>query len=1325
MSETRDGVDHLRIPFEKIKFGKKLETEGYGTVLEGEFDGQRVALKRLNITNLANIKAKLLAEILTISRFRQHPNLVALLGFCDEKSNEIILVYEYVGSGNLADKMRKRLTTIQRFEICLGAARGLDYLHTGVDATTPGIVHGNIKLSKILLNSDAISSKFVAKVSSYGLSKIVPGKAQKSVESSDEVTEKVTKESDVYSFGVLLLEVLCGVAELVDTDDYQERHVTELVPKKMQQNKLQKVVHFDIRKEIKTEALETYAKIACQCVMQEPDARPTMAQVGEELEKALRLQGGEVTYVQIPGNTNIAGANDNTVVEVKLKDDAGEDNGDEVGKVGQISESTNGEKNVVEDTNTESEDAKNENSNNDPATTKEILNDLNSKKESVENEKENENQIPIEDAHKEMSTIDPVTTEKTIDDFNSNKNSNIIEENEDDQSMRITTSTSTSQEVQDSEILKSDRGNLNEVNHEDELESSNNDPTAKKETLNDLNFEKESKEMNAIDREITEETIDDFDSDKKLKITEENKEDNQSMKITTTSESSNGDISTSINQEVEDSGILISDRGNFNEVNHEDELESSNNDPATKKEILNDLNFKKESNITVEKEEETKNIIPIEDAHKEMSTNDPKTTQETIEDLDSDKRLKITEENKEDNQSMKITTTSESSIGDTSTSTNQELQDIGNFSEVIEDELEGLRIPLEKIKFGQKIDFRGYGTMFEGEFNHQQVALKRLNITNLRNIKPKLLSAILTISRFRQHPNLVALIGFCDENNKEIILVYEYLSGGNLADKMSKHLTTIQRLQICLGAARGLEYLHSGVEYVDSFPGIIHGNLRLSKIMLNSDSTSSTSEAKVSGFGLPKLLPGHIEIAPKSIDPVFAATGKLTKGSDVYTFGVLLLEVLCGVPELVDTDDYQERHVTELVPKRLKQDMLRKIVHFDIRDEITNESLETYAKIASRCVMKNPEERPTMSEVVVELEKALRLQGGKVSDVKIFGSSNGNGLPKVPVGEDDHEDDDNGETITEEESTVIEETIDDIPVLGQSFPVTISGSNDVETVPEVAEKENGDNMNDPKSTEETTVNLKLKEVPEVPVGEDSQEGGDNVETKSSNIIEAESKVTEETTDDIALEDVGKDNRDNINVPESKEEIESKINGENEVNKQRKITTSFSNSAMIGHGFPLPGERSEYEDATKEKDHNPHMEESKDVQNSADANDNAKTGLLNTEKPELVVNTRGDFSNSATQTQESENKRSNSTRSESSNDDDTTPLDYLLPKSPANGKKASTDYGNCCCALFCTEGNSGINWWHGLTGSQVLTKKIKDKHIVYVRDWFLFSFASIV
>ncbi|KAJ0491230.1 putative protein kinase RLK-Pelle-L-LEC family [Helianthus annuus] len=267
MSGTGDGLDHLRIPYDKIKFVKKLESQGYLTVSEGEFCDQRVALKQFKFTQFDNIKPQLLAEILTISRFGQHPNLVALLGFCDEKHSKIILVYEYVAGGNLGGTITERLTSIQRLEICLGAARGLCYLHTGVDAATSGIVHGNIKFSNILLNSNANSSKFEAKVSGFGFSKIHPVKRSE--------TEKPKKESDVYNFGVVLLEVLCGAWELPDTDDACRRFpVLELVPKKMKQNKLRDTVDIHIRKEIRTEALDTYAAIACQCVMENRDARP-------------------------------------------------------------------------------------------------------------------------------------------------------------------------------------------------------------------------------------------------------------------------------------------------------------------------------------------------------------------------------------------------------------------------------------------------------------------------------------------------------------------------------------------------------------------------------------------------------------------------------------------------------------------------------------------------------------------------------------------------------------------------------------------------------------------------------------------------------------------------------------------------------------------------------------------------------------------------------------------------------------------------------------------------------------------------------------------
>ncbi|KAJ9538547.1 hypothetical protein OSB04_031280 [Centaurea solstitialis] len=1069
--ENEDGLDYLRIPYEKIKFGNKLEVQGYGTVFDGEFDNRRVALKQLNITNLGNVKPKLLAEIETIARFRRHPNLVALLGFCDEKSNEITLVYEFVSSGNLADKMRKRLNTIQRLEICLGAARGLDYLHTGVDVATPGITHGNIKLSKILLNSDSNAKKFEAKVSSFGLSKILPGKSQKVLEPT--VT---TKESDVYAFGVLLLEVLCGVSELVDTDDYQERHVTELVPKRLEQNKLRKIVHFDIRKEIKEESLETYAKIACRCVVESPEERPSMAEVVKELEKALRQQGGEVSDVQIVGEEDGNGV----IVESEL----------------------------------------------DVA------------------EKVDDNKVSITSASSESTNCAP----------------------EEDHSM-------------------GDRSIPTPISYnrdEESVSDGTHTEGAKKESNDDL------------EATSSEEIIGDLNSNEKSKINGEWEDETQSKIVSTPSESSNGDTNAitdhSLNQEVQDPGLMESGS----------------------------------------------------------------------------------------------------------------------------DEMERLRIPYDKIKFGNKIDILGYGTMFEGEFDHQQVALKRLNITNLGHIKPNLLAEILTIARFRHHPNLVALLGFCDEKSNEIVLVYEYVSSGNLADRMIKHLTTIQRLEICLGAARGLDHLHTGV---DSTPGIVHGDIKLSKILLSSRTSPSEFEAKVSGFGLSRLIPGQ---SRKTLDPT-------DKESDVYSFGVVLLEVLCGVRELVDTDDYQERDVTELVPKKMEQKMLRPIVHIDIREEITTESLETYARIACLCVMKDPKQRPTMAQVVEELEKALKLQGKEPSDVHILGSSNGNGLPEM--NEDDHKRDDDCQTVGSniaEKNYDVQETIDD-PISSERLDLSEANNADEERsintssedtngvknaaenittgteasdshilggsngngLPEETINEDGDGPTIGSNISEK--NYDVQETIDDPISSerlDLSEANNEDEGRSINSSSEDTNGVKNAAEDIATQGSKDGESGSTNDPESTEEIVGDVKSieetnitENEVNDGSKITT-ISSESNNGDGTKEDDVDTKKENAD---DKNRATEISMDGQSSAildsdgvnTEKENANSALLNfhdtDKKPELITGiTERDFKDFATNdfksVKESESKPSDSisTSSESSDGEGTTPSDYLLQKSPANG-----------------------------------------------------------
>ncbi|GJU11980.1 tyrosine-protein kinase, non-receptor Jak2 [Tanacetum coccineum] len=330
-------------------------------------------------------------------------------------------------------------------------------------------------------------------------------------------------------------------------------------------------------------------------------------------------------------------------------------------------------------------------------------------------------------------------------------------------------------------------------------------------------------------------TTDDVNSNKESVILVENKDDNQTKT----------DIELLDNGgEVSDVYILGSSNGNAliqgTADDHDQEGDGTGepmssyiaeDDPKVTEEAV-DITAREDLSCTalisdIIDAESIPETTHIKDAQEEsskdvlMSTNDRETTKEVVDELVSSDKSITNREHKDDQEAQ-------NSGFLKSGSRNFEYLHHEIYAEVVE--LEALRIPSDEIKFGKKIDMRGYGTLFEGEYNNQQVALKRLNITNLNNIKPKLLDEILTVARFQKHPNVVALIGFYDENSNEIILVYEYVRSGNLADKMSKHLNTIQRLEICLDAARGLEYLH--------------GHIKLSIILLNSEPKSSRFKAK-------------------------------------------------------------------------------------------------------------------------------------------------------------------------------------------------------------------------------------------------------------------------------------------------------------------------------------------------------------------------------------------------------------------------------------------------------------------------------------------------
>ncbi|XP_052625795.1 putative receptor-like protein kinase At5g39000 [Lactuca sativa] len=297
-------LDHLRIPFQDIVVATKNFTTiigrgGYGPVYTGKLSLSGnltpVAVKRLPFINLSGQGLKeFLTEINLLSRYK-HPNLVSLLGYCEE-GNEKILVYEYAEHGSLDRYLNKSNTTCpltwtQRINICIDAARGLDYLHNHVGANHR-VIHRDIKSANILLDKN-----WKAMIGDLGLSKI--GRANENetylitngggthgyCDPTYINTGILTKESDVYSFGVVLFEVLCGRMCFMDVIG-EQRHLVPLALRCYEEGKLNVIMDLD---SMDSESVKEFTDIAYRCLHNDRKGRPSMNLVIQKLEKALEL----------------------------------------------------------------------------------------------------------------------------------------------------------------------------------------------------------------------------------------------------------------------------------------------------------------------------------------------------------------------------------------------------------------------------------------------------------------------------------------------------------------------------------------------------------------------------------------------------------------------------------------------------------------------------------------------------------------------------------------------------------------------------------------------------------------------------------------------------------------------------------------------------------------------------------------------------------------------------------------------------------------------------------------------------------------------------
>ncbi|KAL8214566.1 hypothetical protein R6Q57_004015 [Mikania cordata] len=954
-------LEWLRIPLSEIRSATNNFDETYSIGFGGFGIVYKATLNVLDIQNLSSMEGKCKDELprksktVAIKRIfdRQdeqgkqgflteielltsckHPNIVSLLGFSRE-GREMILVYEFAFKGSLNDYFENNrkhinLNWAQRIQICLDIAQGINYLHTSMD-DKPRIIHRDIKSENILLDEN-----LSAKVADFGLSKFHPTNQQVSTIYTKNIagtevymdpeymaTFKYKKESDIYSFGVVLFEILSGRLAydsiyIVENDKglapIARRHFNEGTIKELIDPKITEEDDEQIvtlNRGPNQDSLEAFSRIAYHCLAETQAKRPKMEAVIRELQKALNLQGETIVLSRFRLNDILlATKNFSETYCIGFHP---------YGKVYK---------------------AKIDNSNNSLLAFVE-------KNDCIL--PETHNNVAIKRIFRKASMQGKQGFFLEIEMRTHYKHPNIV-----------------------SLLGFCDEGDEMILVFEHASNNSLDDYLKNVDRMNNLTWTQRLQMCLGIAH-----GLDHLHT----------KMDNQQRVIHGDIRSTNIVLGKNRVPKIAYFGIFMS---------HLTDEEASNPicskvymDPEIEKiRIIN-----KESDIysfgvvlfeifcgrlaydpiyIVENDE---GLAPIARHHFNDGTikkmMDPKLKELSNEDVFTS--------NKGPNQDsldtfLKI---AYHCLGETRAKRPpmnfiiKELEIALNFQENL---MKSLQISLEDIKlatknFSQKNLYGSgrYWEAYKGELPHATTTSTIVAKRWYRMFDDHFWTKLDVLTKVK-HKNILGLVGYCTEMDEKII-VYEHMSKGSLDNYLKDpNLKWMKRLQICIDVASALEFLYRG----DVTPKTMYRNIKSHDILLNDD-----WNAKISAFELSALHSLHLDTEHINndayLDPLYKQ-GFLTKKSHIYSFGVVLFEILCGILAWVHGGEDNNHALGSLAKHYYVEGKLDEMVFEDIREQIVPQSLTTFGDIAYQCLHEDDDKRPQESEVVIQLWKALEYQ---------------------------------------------------------------------------------------------------------------------------------------------------------------------------------------------------------------------------------------------------------------------------------------------------------------------------------------------------------------